>query len=94
MSFSKHKKSFLFENMEDIAEADPITYKIEALKVYLEKKMGFESFFGSYKYLVLASDGEEPGDGSVLDNLSKNKAKFIPFIIQLIKCEDTVYGQE
>lgn len=75
-------------------DSDPITYKIEALKVYLEKKMGFEAFFGSYKYLVKTSEGEEPEDEHILDNLTEAKSKFIPFIIQLISCEDTVYGQE
>ena len=80
--------------MEDIADSDPITYKIEALKVYLEKKMGFDAFFNSYKYLNSTSNGEEPEDDFSLDSLDEYKAKYIPFIIQLIKCEDSIYGSE
>jgi len=88
------RSDFLFEDMEDIADSDPITYKIEALKVYLEKKMGFDAFFNSYKYLNSTSNGEEPEDDFSLDSLDEYKAKYIPFIIQLIKCEDSIYGSE
>ena len=58
--------------------------------------MGFDPFFGAYKYLVSTSDGDEPEPDHVLvfDGLSPARAKFIPFVIQLITCEDTVYGGE
>ncbi len=79
---------------------DSIGYRIEALKVYLEKQLGEEKFMDVYKYLEkTGSHGESQSDvdeessvGKILKRtLGKAGLKFVPLIYQLLVCEDSYY---
>jgi NIMA (never in mitosis gene a)-related kinase len=69
-------------------EKDTISYRIEALRVYLEKQLGEEPFYEAYRIL---QDGGEDGNSELIKALGKNM-KFVPLIYQMIVCEDSYYG--
>lgn len=61
-------------------DRDTIGYKIEALRVYLEKQIGVDLFLRAYK---LVQDANEQQDSLMMLNtlLLKDQKKFIPLII-------------
>jgi len=94
MSPSKWSKSFthpsfVFKEIPCVASGDSLGYKIEALRVYLEKKMGFDDFFSAYTSLMEGSEQEESNTTEHIHEIkvSKEAEKYIPFIHHLIFCE-------
>ena len=41
------------KNLPGVSEKDTITYRIEALRVFLEDQMGEDTFYQAYKYLMV-----------------------------------------
>ena len=77
------KSSFLFDCLPyKLDKKDTITYKIEALKIYLEKELTLERLLFIYNGLKEAKP---------LDKLNAIEDKFLPFINQLVFLEDQVY---
>jgi len=72
-------------------QEDTISYRIEALRVYLEKQVGEKPFFETYKILSDMSSGED-ANNELIRVLGKTNMKFIPLIYQMIVCEDSYYG--
>lgn len=66
---------------------DPLSYRIELLRSYLQKELGIERLFGLYRKVKLA---ENDDSGSEFDK--DNDETFIPLILQLIFCENKAYS--
>eukprot|EP00929_Paragymnodinium_shiwhaense_P049956 TRINITY_DN25188_c0_g1_i1.p1 TRINITY_DN25188_c0_g1~~TRINITY_DN25188_c0_g1_i1.p1 ORF type:complete len:881 (-),score=234.33 TRINITY_DN25188_c0_g1_i1:47-2689(-) len=78
-----------------VGERDSLTYRIEALKVYLESELGLDDFLRVYWYL---NENSRPQDETVdkkrysLESMVSAKAiTFLPLVHQLIVCEDECY---
>ena len=57
---------FYFGEIPYISQEDTLGYKIEALRFYLEKMMGFDNFLSSYKNLMEESDVNKNGSSEPL----------------------------
>ena len=69
-----------------------MTYRIEALRVYLEERLGDITFIAAYKHLVnLSNEAEVEND--LEEILGPKKMKYVTLIHQLIVCEDSYYGK-
>jgi len=76
-----------------VSERDSISYKIEALKVYLEQEVGFQDFLAMYRYLEECVQGA--GDWETEPRLalaSQEAANFLPLVHQLLVCEDLCFN--
>ena len=69
-----------------------MTYRIEAMRVYLEDKLGDVAFIAAYKHLVNLSNGSELDD-DLEQILGPKKMKYVTLIHQLIVCEDSFYSK-
>lgn len=77
------KSNFLFECLPyKLDDKDTITYKVEALKIYLEKELTLVRLLFVYNGLR---------DSKSLGSLSAVEEKFLPFINQLVFLEDRIY---
>ena len=76
----------IFQGIPYIQTKDSMGYKIEALKLYLERKMGLSTLLAVYQSLVDASDEASP-KASELPIMSSEQEKFVPFVHQLVFCE-------
>jgi NIMA (never in mitosis gene a)-related kinase len=74
-----------------VTDASSLWTRIEALKVFLEDRLGFDAFIGLYRILQRMGENTE-SDDALLDNatqsLPKEKHALIPLITQLILCEE------
>jgi len=76
-----------------VGERDSISYKIEALKVYLEQEVGFHDFLAIYRYLeecvqAAIGTGTEPR----LPLAPREAVNFLPLVHQLLVCEDICFN--
>lgn len=76
----------IFHNIPFIQSKDTMGYKIEALKFYLERKMGLATLLSVYQSLVDASD-EAGHRSNELPIMTSDQEKFVPFVHQLVFCE-------
>jgi len=76
-----------------MSEKDTIGYRIEALRLYLEKQLSETIFMKAYKYLVNLP-GDEENQGVLKQLLGKEKSKFLPLLYQLLVCEDSYYSKQ
>jgi len=67
-------------------------YRIEALRVYLETKLGDEAFKAIYMHLVGLDNDDDDGGDLIEGIIGKKKIKFVPLIHHLIVCEDSYYS--
>lgn len=82
-----------------VNEADSLFYRIEALRVYLEKELGLQDFIRAYQYLC--DQCNDQGDSSILADAQPSMESlvgpktitFLPLIHQLIVCEDASFSQ-
>ena len=83
----------MLDGVPDVSRGDSITYRIEALRVYIEKMMGDEPFIQAYRYFLDdARNDEDDDDDDVLEEIvPEDKREFVTLIHQLIVCEDSVY---
>lgn len=73
--------------LEGVDDKDSMFFRIEALKVYLEKLLGDDKFCKAYKYLIDPPTDDE-NNAELYKFMGNNKSKYIPLIYQLIVCED------
>ena len=67
-----------------VGKTDSLAYRIEALRLYLEKELGISEFLLAYKHLE---------SGQMVDSMLSNKGiRFLPLVTQLVVCEDSFYG--
>lgn len=74
-----------------VTEADSIFYRIEALRSYLEEKLGLESMMRAYQYLQ-DPPADDDSNAELSTFLEPKKLKFVPLIYQLIVCEDKYFS--
>lgn len=75
-----------------VSERDSLSYRVEALRVYLEQEVGLDAFLRLHRYLNAASAGGE--DTRPLEVLVPPRAiEFLPLVHQLIVCEDLCFGR-
>ena len=86
---AEKKTQFHIGKQEDFLYVNLV--RIEALRVYLEKQIGEEPFYETYKILQDMSGGEETNN-ELVKVLGKTNMKYIPLIYQMIVCEDSYYG--
>lgn len=72
---------------------DPLTYRIECLRVFLDSVLGSKEFVVLYRRIVDARtlDGNEELSKTVRRALSKDKQGLLPLVYQLIWSEALVY---
>jgi len=71
---------------------DSESYRIEALRVYLESNLGETTFVAAYKHYINVSEINEEVETEIMGILGEDKIKFFPLIYQLIVCEDAFYA--
>ena len=71
-----------------INDKDTLGSKIEALRAYLQKKVGDMQFVRAYSMIQEQKDEDY---AEVKKFLGEDKSKFIPLIVQLIVCQDSYY---
>ncbi|CAK0904997.1 unnamed protein product [Prorocentrum cordatum] len=78
-----------------VGERDSLCYRVEALRVYIERELGIDDFLYAYQYLNESVLSEGVVDrGTPLEEVISSKAiGFMPLIHQLIVCEDQCFGQ-
>ena len=76
--------------MPGVSETDSHSYRIEALRVYLEEKLGDINFIAAYKYYITASECSE-ATAEVENILGEKHKKYVGLIYQLIVWEFTHY---
>lgn len=74
-----------------ISENDSIFYRIEALRNYLEQKLGLDPMIRAYQYL-LDPPADDDSNAELSGILEPSKLKFVPLIYQLIVCEDKYFS--
>ena len=87
------KSNFLYELPGiTVSPSDSEAYRIEALRVYLEKVLGDDIFVAAYKHLINSSSRDVEDDGTSLEEIvGAEKINFVNLIHHLIVCEDTYY---
>jgi NIMA (never in mitosis gene a)-related kinase 1/4/5 len=72
---------------------DPLTYRIECLRVFLDSVLGPKEFIALYRRIVEARtiDGNEELSKTVRRALSKDKQGLLPLVYQLIWSEALIY---
>jgi hypothetical protein len=80
-------------NPSGSAPKDPLTYRIECLRVFLDSVLGSKEFVALYRRIVDArtADGNEELSKTVRRALSKDKQGLLPLVYQLIWNEGLVY---
>lgn len=81
------------QGLPGVQATDSQSYRIEALRVYLEENLGETSFIAAYKHYINVSEVTEEIDSEIEGILGKKKMKFVGLIYQLIVCEDTYYNR-
>jgi len=77
-----------------VSQQDSITYRIEALRVYLEHQLGDMVLIAAYQYLQEQGASHKKAEEEVSQDLQKmmgKNIKFLPLMYQLIVCEDNYY---
>lgn len=85
-----------------VGEQDSLSYRIEALKVYLEHEIGLDDFLFAYRFLnetvqceaaaPIGAQGSAPPELHLESNVSAKAIRFLPLLHQLIVCEDKCFG--
>eukprot|EP00931_Biecheleriopsis_adriatica_P089974 TRINITY_DN64029_c0_g1_i1.p1 TRINITY_DN64029_c0_g1~~TRINITY_DN64029_c0_g1_i1.p1 ORF type:complete len:601 (-),score=141.90 TRINITY_DN64029_c0_g1_i1:114-1916(-) len=78
-----------------VGAEDSLSYRIEALRVYIEKEVGLDDFMLVYRHLSTSSGGEraEVIAGGLHSKVSAKAVSFLPLVTQLIVCEDECFQQ-
>lgn len=92
------KPRFLRPDGEEIrlpvGERDSLSYRIEALRVYLERELSLKEFLLAYWYLQNQSSTAAENETSELRSLVSEKTlRYLPLVHQLIVCEDQCFVQ-
>lgn len=76
------------EKIPGVNHKDTLGSKIQALRLYLQKQIGDDSFVKAYSMIQEEKDQDYK---YVRQYLGADRSKFIPLIVQLIVCEDNYY---
>ena len=76
-----------------MSATDSQSYRIEALRVYLEEHLGETAFIAAYKHYINVSDINDEIESEIESILGSKKMKYYGLIYQLIVCEDTYYNR-
>jgi NIMA (never in mitosis gene a)-related kinase len=74
------------------SEKDSISYRIEALRVYLENNLTPDVFYACYKYLMNQNSNEDEQNRELLKLVGGKNERFLPMVYQMIVCEEQYYG--
>lgn len=77
------------QNLPGVWPTDSQSYRIEALRVYLEEKLGDTTFINAYNYYLNSSELDEKNTEDI-DSILGSKKKYVGLIYQLIVCEDSL----
>ena len=82
-------------NLPGVAASDSMQYRMEALRVYLEGKLGDTTFVSAYQTLIASTEQDDDDEAeSALDKLLDQKQReYLPLIHWLIVCEDSYYNR-
>lgn len=78
-----------------VGDRDSLSYRIEALRIYLERELGLKDFVAAYRHLQSEST-EAAGTSTsqpLASQVSEKTMQFLPLIHQLIVCEDRCFVQ-
>jgi len=78
-----------------VSAEDSLTYRVEALKVYLEQEIGLDAFLCLYRYLnaSVQKESEFLGKQESLESMVEARAiEYLPLVHQLIVCEDACFS--
>jgi len=81
-----------------VGERDSLSYRIEALRVYLEQELGLDDFLYMYRYLNESARpdettlGGERGGQPLESRVARKAISFLPLVHQLIVCEDECFA--
>ncbi|CAI2368333.1 unnamed protein product [Moneuplotes crassus] len=79
------------KNVPGTTSSDSMSYRIEALRVHLEVKLGETDFISAYRLYSNLDDEEESVQKQIYEILGTEKMKFYPLLCQLIVCSDFFY---
>jgi hypothetical protein len=71
-------------NLPGVTNSDSDSYRIEALRVYLEENLGETAFIAAYKHYINVSEFNDEVESEIEGILGKKKMKFFTLIYQLI----------
>jgi hypothetical protein len=75
--------------LPNVSDEDSLYYRIEALRVYLEKQLGADTFLQAYRFLKAMEDQEDSDESSEqLTAILKDKLGYLSLLNQLLFCED------
>ena len=77
----------IFQGIPYIEAKDTMAYKIEALKLHLEKNMGLENLLSVYNSLISASDDSSHKQAEIPRSMTPDQERFVPFVHHLVFCE-------
>lgn len=80
------------QNLPGVWSSDSQSYRIEALRVYLEEKLGDIVFINAYNYYLNSSELDEKNTEDI-DSILGSRKKYVGLIYQLIVWEDTYYNR-
>lgn len=97
-SFSKFKLGGATLHLPNVSSKDSLMYRIESLRMFLEDKLGFETFIKIYHLLNdnNANNNNNNGSDPSIDEqigkiLNEEQMPLLSLIHQLIFCEDCMY---
>ncbi|OHT13794.1 hypothetical protein TRFO_16021 [Tritrichomonas foetus] len=75
-----------------VKDNDSLQYRIEALRQFIEKNLGFDKFLEIYRLISVEIDEMNEGEGEtkVKEILNDNELSFYPLIQQLVFCEESI----
>ena len=82
--FDKRTMQKFLQNLPGVEAGDSQSYRIEALRVYLEENLGETTFIAAYKHYINMSELNEDVEAEIEGILGEEKMKFFPLIYQLI----------
>ncbi|EPY16534.1 protein kinase [Strigomonas culicis] len=79
--------------LPNMSASHPLTTRIEALRMFLEEKLGDDTFIHCYKVMNDVSADNDQALERLTQALSEEQRRFIPLIAQLLVCEDAFNKQ-
>jgi NIMA (never in mitosis gene a)-related kinase len=73
------------------SDQDSIFYRIEALRSYIEQKLGLEPMMRAYQYL-LDPPADDDSNAELSSIVGPKQLVYVPLIYQLIVCEDEYFS--
>ena len=83
--------------LEHVSGADSLSYRVEALRQFIEEGLGLDAFLAMYQ--LLTEDSDNMSDAEIDKEIHKilpdeGKLAYYPLLNQLITCEDSLNHQQ